>query len=263
MSHKINIEAIAHRSIFEAFDASNEPIAVTDANLETGVSFIYVNPAFCKETLYDKEELIGQNPKILQGEKSNKELLQTLKERLLNEGHFEGQTTNYKKDGSEYIVNWTISPLKDRYGKVIAYISFHKIITKQVEAELQNLVFQEVLEQLPSMVIVTDLEANIVYVNKTFVANLQYTKEELVGKNARILKSGKQNEKYYQNMWEKLTTVGRFDGIFISAKKDGSLFYDKKTITLLRDHEGSPRYYVGVSYDITKLKQALQKAKAK
>lgn len=260
---KLNIEAIAPKSFFEAFDASNEPIAVTDANLEKGVSFIYVNEAFCRETLYTKEELIGQNPKILQGPKSNRALLQTLKESLQTKGFFQGQTTNYKKDGSEYIVNWTLSPLKDRYGKTIAYISFHKIITKQVQAEVKNMVFEEVLEHLPSMILVTDLEANIVYANKTFTDNLQYSKEELLGKNARMLKSGKQNEAYYKKMWEKLTTQGRFDGIFISAKKDGSLFYDKKTITLLKDNDGNPQFYIGVSHDITKLKIALQKAHAK
>ena len=263
MASNLNIEAIAHKSFFEAFESSSEPIAVTDANLEKGVSFVYVNEAFCKETLYTKEELLGENPKILQGEKSNRELLQTLKEKLKTEGFFQGQTTNYKKDGSEYFVNWTISPLKDRYGKVIAYISFHKIITKQIRAESKNMVFEEVLENLPSMIIVTDLEANIIYANKTFTDNLQYSREELIGQNARVLKSGKQNEKYYKDMWEKLTTQGKFDGIFISAKKDGSLFYDKKTISLLKDHEGKPQFYVGVSHDITKLKIALQKASAK
>jgi PAS domain S-box-containing protein len=261
MAKTVNLEAITHKSILEAFDASNEPIAITDAQLDSGVSLIYVNPAFCRETLYTKEELLGENPRILQGEKSNKELLGTLKEKLKTEGVFEGQTTNYKKDGSEYIVNWTISPLKDRYGKVLAYISFHKIITKEVTAELQNMVFEEVLENLPSMIIVTDLQANIIYVNKTFLQNLQYSKRELVGKNARILKSGKQSDKYYKNMWEKLTTKGCFDGVFISAKKDGTLFYDKKTITLLKDRSGVAQYYIGVSHDITQLTLALKKQK--
>ena len=258
---KLNFEAIAHKSIFEAFDFSIDPIGVADANLDSGVKFIYVNEAFCKETGYTKEELIGQNPNILQGEKSNRALLSTLKEKLKNEGNFKGQTVNYKKDGSEYIVQWTISSLKDRYGKVIAYISFHKIITQQVHALNENHLLQKIVRQVPSSIIVTDLEANIIYINDTFLKNIQYRAEELIGQNARVLKSGKQSEKYYKNMWEKLTSEEKFEGIFISSRKDGSLFYDKKTIQLIKDENGNPQYYIGVSHDITKLTLALQKQK--
>ncbi len=62
-------------------------------------------------------------------------------------------------------------------------------------------------------------------------------------------------------MWEKLITEERFEGVFISSRKDGTLFYDKKTIRLIKDENGTPRYYVGVSHDITKLTLALQKQK--
>jgi len=127
---KLNIEAIAPKSFFEAFDASNEPIAVTDAHLEKGVSFIYVNEAFCRETLYTKEELIGQNPKMLQGQKSNRALLQTLKERLKIDGFFQGQTTNYKKDGSLFYDKKTIMLLKDNEGNPQFYIGVSHDITK-------------------------------------------------------------------------------------------------------------------------------------
>lgn len=257
----LNFEAISHKSIFEAFDFSIDPIAVTDANLDNGVAIIYVNSAFCNETGYTKEELIGQNPNILQGEKSNRALLGTLKEKLKQDGNFKGQTVNYKKDGSEYIVQWTISSLKDRYGKVIAYVSFHKIITQQVNALNENDLLQKVIHNVPSSIIITDLEANIIYVNNAFLKNIQYRSDELIGKNARVLKSGKQSDKYYKNMWEKLSSEGSFEGVFISSRKDGTLFYDKKTIQLIKDENGKPQYYVGVSHDITQLTLALQKQK--
>ena len=58
-------------------------------------------------------------------------------------------------------------------------------------------------------------------------------------------------------MLQSLKNTGKFDGIFISSRKDGTFFYDKKTITLVKDEDGEAKYYVGVSHDITKLKQAL------
>ena len=257
----LNFEAISHKSIFEAFDFSIDPIAVTDTNLDKGVAFIYVNNAFCNETGYTKEELIGQNPNILQGEKSNRLLLSTLKEKLRNDGNFKGQTVNYKKDGSEYIVQWTISSLKDRYGKVIAYISFHKIITQQVNALNENNLLQKVIHNVPSSIIITDLEANIVYVNNPNYQKIHHRPHDRIVTHARLLLSGKQSDKYYKNMWEKLSSEGSFEGVFISSRKDGTLFYDKKTIQLIKDEDGKPQYYVGVRHDITQLTLALQKQK--
>ncbi len=259
MKDVLNFDAVAPKSIIHAFENSADPIAMTDANLDEGVKFIFVNSAFCKETGYEAQELIGESPKILQGEKSNKELLSGLKDELRSTGKFKGQTVNYKKDGSEYIVKWTITELKNRYNKAIAYISFHKIITQFVRSENENNLLQEIVQQVPSSIIVTDLEANIIYVNDSFLKNIQYTKDELIGKNARILKSGKQNEKYYEKMWKSLMETERFEGVFISSRKDGSLFYDKKTITLAKDRENQAKYYIGVSHDITKLTQALKK----
>lgn len=246
-------------SLFAAFDYAIEPIAITDANLKEGVKFIYVNQAFLRETGYTKGELIGQNPKILQGKRSNIQMLSKLKNALMQGENFKGQTINYKKDRTPYIVQWTISPLKDKTNNIIAYISIHKIMTAQVEAENKNILFDKILQQTPGAILVTDLEANIVYVNNAFSHNLGYEPNELIGKHTRILKSGKQNDKFYENMWISLISEHKFEGIFISKKKNGELFYDKKVIRVVKDHNSNPLYYLAMCFDVTKVREALQK----
>jgi PAS domain S-box-containing protein len=252
------LDAIDKYSLYTAFDFSTDPIAITDANIKGGVRFIYINDAFCKETGYKKEELIGQNPRILQGEQSNRELLTQLKKEIAQGHNFVGQTVNYKKDGTPYYVKWSISPLKNSDNEIIAFMSIHKIISLQVKAQKENLLLQEIIQQAPGMMLVTDLNANIIYVNDAFIQNSGYSKDELVGNNARILKSGKQSEQFYRKMWEKLTNTQRFEGVFISKRKDGSLFFDNKKITLIKDKEGIGRYYLAVSHDITSLANVLK-----
>ncbi len=252
-----SLDHVASKSILCAFDFSLDPIAITDGNLNGGVKILYVNPAFLKQTGYSKEELLGQSPKILQGPKSNQEMLSKLKETLLRGEDFKGQTTNYKKDKTPYIVQWSISPLKNVYNKTVAFISIQKILTKEIDAINNNILFQSIIQQSPEAILVSDLEANIIYTNETFAKSLGYQVDELIGKHTRILKSGKQSKEFYQQMWFELLNKENFEGVFISKKKDNSLFYDKKIIKLIKDIDGAPKCYMSISHDITNLKNAL------
>ncbi|MEJ2415140.1 MAG: diguanylate cyclase, partial [Sulfurimonas sp.] len=68
----------------------------------------------------------------------------------------------------------------------------------------------------------------------------------------RILKSDVQDKKFYRRMWQSILSKGKFSDVFISRKKDGTLFYDKKDISTITDDDGNPLYYVSISRDITK-----------
>jgi len=255
-----NLPNITNSSLFEAFNYAVDPIAITDSNLNSGVKFIFVNNSFVKETGYSKEELIGQSPKILQGKHSNIKMLSDLKQTLLEGKNFKGHTVNYKKDKTPYIVQWSISPLKDRNNTTIAYVSIHKILTAEVHAKNKNILFDKIIQQSPGAILVTDMDAKIVYINDAFCKNLGYSYGELIGQHTRILKSGKQNDRFYKNMWHSLLHEQKFESIFISKKKNGDLFYDKKVITIVKDNELKPLYYLAMCFDVTKVKNAFNKS---
>jgi diguanylate cyclase (GGDEF)-like protein/PAS domain S-box-containing protein len=248
------------KSLYSSFEHSIDPIAITDSNWEEGIKFIYVNRAFCTQTGYLKEELIGKSPKIFQGEESNKILLQELKEDLQNDKDFIGQGINYKKDGTKYFVKWSISPLKDKNGKTIAYISYQKVLEKIVKFENEKLL-SSIVQNSENLIIATDLNGIIVFTNEAFNNTLGYKQDELIGKHSRILKSGKQDKGFYKSMWRSLLRDGVFEGVFESKRKDGSLFYDKKYIKTLKDEDGNSIYYMSISTDISKQKRKEEELK--
>ncbi|MCV6606700.1 MAG: PAS domain S-box protein [Campylobacterales bacterium] len=120
--------------ILKSFEHSYNSVVITTADLTnaTGPLFLYVNPAFLKKTGYTWEELEGKTPKILQGEKTDRVVLDRLKETLLRGDYFQGDTINYTKDGSEYHVEWNISPLKDENGEIRCFLSIQRDITSEV-----------------------------------------------------------------------------------------------------------------------------------
>lgn len=86
------------------------------------------------------------------------------------------------------------------------------------------------VEQSPSVVIITDLNGNIEYVNPKFTKITGYSKEEVLGKNPRFLKSGYFQENMYKEMWETISADNAWRGEFHNKKKNGDLYWEMASI---------------------------------
>lgn len=120
-----------------AFEQSYNSVVITNADVDNPL-FVYVNPAFTKLTGYSSAEVIGKNPKMLQGEKTDRTVIDRLKRSLKEQTFFQGTTVNYKKDGSEYHVEWNISPLFNDEGVLTYFVSFQIDITGKMELLEKN-----------------------------------------------------------------------------------------------------------------------------
>ncbi len=124
------------------------------------------------------------------------------------------------------------------------------ISRKKTEAERELL--SAAIEQAAEAVLVTDTEGNIQYVNPAFEKISGYTRSEVLEKNPRILKSGKQDKSFYKVLWETITAGKVWRGKIVDRCKDGSLYTEECTISPVFDEEGKISNYVAVKRDITK-----------
>jgi PAS domain S-box-containing protein len=119
-------------------ESMTESVLVTTATLAApGPHIVYVNPAFERMTGWSREDVIGRSPRILQGPKTDSSIFKNMHHALTTEGVWEGQATNYRKDGTEFVMEWSIVPLRDPRGNLTHYLAVQRDVTARVEMEQQ------------------------------------------------------------------------------------------------------------------------------
>ena len=122
--------------------------------------------------------------------------------------------------------------------------------------------YYRAIEQSGSAIVITDVMGNIEYANPIFEESSGYALEEVIGKNPRILKSGRQKSEFYEKMWATISAGQVWHGIFHNKKKDGSLYWESATIAPVLDENNAVLNYVAIKEDVTarrKTEEQLQK----
>lgn len=136
----------AIRLLLSAVQQSRDSIIITTAQIDPpGPEIVYVNPAFTEMTGYASEEVLGKTPRLLQGPNSDRQLLKDLRHHLIAGKPFHGEAINYHKDGSEFYVEWNITPIQDTQQHITHFVAIQRDITerKRLEQERECLLKQE------------------------------------------------------------------------------------------------------------------------
>lgn len=113
-----------------------------------------------------------------------------------------------------------------------------------------------VLKQAADSVVITDREGVIEYVNPAFETSTGYTLQEAKGHTPRLMKSGLHDQQFYERLWATILSGTPFRAVFMNRKKDGTLYYDDKTITPLKNHQGWITHFVSAGRDVTERMRA-------
>jgi PAS domain S-box-containing protein len=159
------------------------------------------------------------------------------------------ENTYLRLDGSEFPVEVSAVPIiyKNQEGALL----FARDITKRKQQEAERELMMAAIEQAGEMILITDPDGNIQYVNPAFEQTTGFSRQEAVGQNPRILKSGNQEEAFYKNLWETIASGHTWSGQIINKRKDGTLFTEVATISPVKDRSGKIVYYVAVKRNIT------------
>ena len=126
------------RLLGSAIEQSKESILLTDAQLDLpGPKILFVNPAFTEMTGYAAGEVIGKTPRILQGPRTDRTVMERLRKNLERGESFAGETVNYRKDGKEFILEWQIAPIRDAKGTITHFVAIQRDITARRKLEEQ------------------------------------------------------------------------------------------------------------------------------
>ena len=246
-------------------DNINDVIWTMDMNLH----FTYISPSVKFHRGYSAEEAVAltveQTLPPASIEKAMQALDQGMKElQTASREEREGASVtmeieNYCKDGSTIPVESTISFLFGKDDMPTGFIGVSRNITerKQMEAELRKL--SQAVKQSANMVVITDLQGTIEYVNPKFTELTGYTSEEVIGQNTRLLKSNKQDNTFYHEMWTTITAGKEWHGELQNRCKDGSLNWELMSIAPVYDSEGKMTNYIAIKENITRRKQAEEK----
>ncbi len=171
------------------------------------------------------------------------------------ESHYHVEHRIVRPDGTIRWVRQSGQIFSDQENKPHRMLGVVQDITAEKSARDRNLFLSRAVEFSPVSVIITELDGTITYVNPKFVEVTGYSREEVIGKNPRILNSGHQPADFYRSMWVTLSEGKEWRGEFCNRKKDGGEFWESALISAVLDEETSkPLYYVAIKEEITEKK---------
>lgn len=160
--------------------------------------------------------------------------------------------------GTDNVVRWIAArgePMLDASNRVVRLIGASIDITERKQAEESLRQFSRAVEQINQGVMITDASGRIVYVNPHFCESTGYRREEILGRNPRVLSSGETAPEVYRHLWDTLLNGETWRGELLNRRKDESLYWESNVISPVRNDAGEITHFVAVKEDISARKE--------
>jgi PAS domain S-box-containing protein len=228
-------------------------------------TIVDVNDLFCTINRHMKQEMVGRNHRILNSGFHPRSFFEQMYATIAAGLVWRGKFRNRAKDGSIYWLDTTIVPLLHTNGAPRQYVAIGTDVTKRnaaadngnpaaLEAVTKQLADQKFALDQHAIVAMTDVQGQITYVNEKFCTISQYSEEELIGQNHRILNSKYHPKEFFRHMYSVIARGGVWRGEIKNRAKDGSFYWVDTTIVPTLGLDGKPERYVAIRTDITERK---------
>ncbi|HEY3323648.1 MAG TPA: PAS domain S-box protein [Planctomycetota bacterium] len=224
--------------------------------------FLAVNDRICAMLGYTRAELLGKTVHEMTAPE-DRARSEELNARLRQPGfdRFDYEKRFLRRDGSPLWVHVTASAIRGARGELMRAIRTIEDVHERKRDESQRRLQAAALNAAASAIAITDIAGGIEWVNPAFCAMTGYSAKEVMGRNPRILKSGKHEKDFYEQIWAVLGRGEVWKGELINRRKDGSLYNEEMSITPVPGENGKITHYIAIKQDITARKQAEESQK--
>ena len=239
------------RQLALAVEQTSEAVLITSL----AGTVIHANPAFKRLVGIEGDEPITGTATVfgaLQSPAATEEMWAAVSAG----GSWSGSGVMHRHDGAERLVEASISPVRDDRGATTGLISIGRDVTEERVFAAERDRLAAAVAATSDSVIIADLDGTIQYVNAAFERASGYRRDEAIGQNPRILKSGRHSSATYRAMWRRILRGDTWNGTLVNRRKDGSLYEEEVTISPMRGPSGQISGYVGVKRDVTALRAA-------
>lgn len=209
------------------------------------------NPAAARVFGYPAAEIVGKSIFLLVPFGKGEEMQNALRRALKPNSQPPYETMLLKKDSTAVEVSISLSPIAgfEGYPARVSFIGRELSDRRRAERLIHQL--SRVVEQTADLVMITDAQGVVEYVNPAFEGATGYSKAEVIGGKPNILKSGAHDPDFYADLWKRILSGQPYQGEITNRRKDGSLFQTEKTISPIRDEMGRITHFVSTDKDIT------------
>ncbi|WP_302082575.1 PAS domain S-box protein [Salinibaculum rarum] len=240
------------QTLRQAVENAGHAVFITDRD----GTITYANPSMAETAGYTVDELLGETPALLKSGEHDEAFYQDLWGTILGGEVWQSEVINERKDGEQYVIDQTISPMTDATGTITGFVAINREVSERKERERNLAFFEQAVGQIGTGMAAYDADGTVQYANRAYAEMLGATVEALEGIHVAALNPEFDSEGF-DEYWDSFSEGETRETETVHQRLDDNTQFPVDTVTTHIDI-GDEEYHIGTIRDITERKEREQ-----